>query len=284
MIIDSGTPCNRFQSKSQNLLGYDSVDPTTIREQAMVDVSAYGTVRWQQGSADQVKLDNSKIVVGVKDDEQDTKWVQGRKLIIATGVQDLLPDDIQGVDGCWGKTVIHCPYCHGYEFANKRTALLHMKPSVVLTMAPILKQFSNDLFVVGRLAGVDDPSSFSKEDLASFDNNGIKLINNNVISIRHTNGVLDTLILEDKTELPVDVAYLRPPFQHRFPLHEISALELNGKGYVAVDTETQKTSVPNIYACGDCTDPNRSLSIALASGTRAAKMLNYELSMDDWVQ
>jgi thioredoxin reductase len=275
LVIDSGTPCNQFQSRSHNLLGYDGVDPSRIREQFLMNVSAYPTVQWLPGTVAQVQMDDdASIDIGVTDEGQGTIWVQGQKLVIATGVEDMLPNHINGVLECWGKTVIHCPYCHGYEFANARTALLHMTPSTLMTMAPILKKFTNELFVVGR--------SSERGELASLEKNGIELINKNVVSIRQTNGVLDTLILDDDTELAMDVAYLRPPFQHRFPLKEIPSLHLDDKGYIPVDTETQKTSIPNVYACGDCTDPNRSLSIAMASGTRAAKMLNYELSMEDW--
>jgi thioredoxin reductase len=275
LVIDSGTPCNQSQSRSHNLLGYDGVDPSRIREQFLMNVSAYPTVQWLPGTVAQVQMDDdASIDIGVTDEGQGTIWVQGQKLVIATGVEDMLPNHINGVLECWGKTVIHCPYCHGYEFANARTALLHMTPSTLMTMAPILKKFTNELFVVGR--------SSERGELASLEKNGIELINKNVVSIRQTNGVLDTLILDDDTELAMDVAYLRPPFQHRFPLKEIPSLHLDDKGYIPVDTETQKTSIPNVYACGDCTDPNRSLSIAMASGTRAAKMLNYELSMEDW--
>jgi len=210
-----------------------------------------------------------------------------RKLVIATGVQDLLPENLMGVHECWGKSVIHCPYCHGYEFANKRTALIRMKSSTVLTMAPILTKFTGDLCVIGRYD--DESDSFTTEQTDLFKMHGIHIINHDVASINHKNGILSALILENGQDIPMDCAYLRPPCRQRIPLsHLLSMVSattdlINEKGYIQVDKETQKTCIPNIYACGDCTDPNRSLSIALASGTRAAKMVNYELAIEDWL-
>jgi thioredoxin reductase len=76
--------------------------------------------------------------------------------------------------------------------------------------------------------------------------------------------------------------YIRPEWQQRLPrIKNSKPFELDDNGFLRVDGD-QKTSVDGIMACGDCTTPNRSLSTAIAGGTRAAKMLNYELSKEDW--
>eukprot|EP00980_Cylindrotheca_fusiformis_P015720 scaffold4531_cov103-Cylindrotheca_fusiformis.AAC.14 len=277
LIVDAGEPCNRPADHSHNLLGFDGVPPMTIRERGIADVSAYPTAQWKIGTASEFKSNDSTISIAIKEENKvDTQWVEGRKLIIATGLKDILPDGISGLRECWGTSVIHCPYCHGYEYANKRTALFNMEPSAVLHMAPMLWNLSKELFVVCPL----DSSPFSEEELATFEKNGVILVDGKVKSIKHTDGMLEALVLEDKTELAMDVAYIRQSFEHRFP--SIPGLDIHEMGFIDVDRQTQKTSVPNVYACGDCTDFQRSLSIVLASGMRAATAVNYELSMEEW--
>lgn len=282
LIIDSDSPCNRFQGDSHNLLGFDGVAPAKVREQAIANVMAYPTVQWKPGTVTKVRteddssrIDRIDIGVNVKDNE-DISWVQGRKLIIATGAKDLLPEEIKGVRECWGKSIIHCPYCHGYEFASKRTVILNMEPSGAIAMAPLLRNLTNKLFVVG------EKKAYTEEELASLETNGVEFIDQRIVSIKQSNGDVETLKFDDNTELAVDVAYLRPGFAQRFPVDEMPALKLNGNGYIDVHSFTQKTSVPNVYACGDCTTPMRALSIAMAAGTAAGAMLNHELSMNDW--
>jgi thioredoxin reductase len=297
LVIDNGTPCNRFQENSHNLLGSDGINPATIRERSILDVSAYPTVHFLQGTVTQIKIEDDNdeeekeiiLVETVENGSDEIHLSESRKLVIATGVQDFLPDNLPGLQECWGKTVIHCPYCHGYEFAHQRTALLQMKTSTVLTMAPILTKFTDDLYVIGRYDCREEASEdcFTPEQIQQFQRHGIIFINNEAISIDHTDGILNTIKLDNGVQLPMDCAYLRPPCQQRVPLDLFLSRTserhfLNEKGYIQVNVETQETCVPNIYACGDCTDPNRSVSIALAAGTRAAKMLNYELSMEDW--
>eukprot|EP00980_Cylindrotheca_fusiformis_P002723 scaffold628_cov91-Cylindrotheca_fusiformis.AAC.9 len=277
LIVDAGEPCNQPADHSHNLLGFDGVPPMTIRERGIADVSAYPTAQWKTGTASEFKSNDSTISVGIKEENNDgTQWVEGRKLILATGLKDILPDGISGLRECWGKSVIHCPYCHGYEYANKRTAIFNMEPSAVLHMAPMLRNLSQEVFIVCPL----DSSPFSEDQLATFEKNGVVLVDGKVESIKHTDGMLEALVLEDKTELAMDVAYIRPSFEHRSP--PIPGLDMNEMGFIGVDMQTQKTSIPNVYACGDCTDFNRSLSIVLASGLRAGATINYELSMEDW--
>ena len=84
--------------------------------------------------------------------------------------------------------------------------------------------------------------------------------------------------------VPLDALYIRPPFEQQFPplrLLQHGCLELDDDGYIRVD-DNQRTSIDGVMACGDCTTPNRSLSVAMAGGTKSAKWINYQLSVEDW--
>lgn len=109
------------------------------------------------------------------------------------------------------------------------------------------------------------------------------------MEVKHSDGLIESVVFQDGTEESMNALYIRPPFQHNFSVDQLQLLHprqdglpVNEAGYIIVDPKTQKTPIDGVMACGDCTTPNRALSIAIASGTKAAKMLNYELSLEDW--
>lgn len=229
------------------------------------------------------------------DDDDDglgpTQVVSSRSLILATGVTDLLPDSVPGLSDCWGKSVLHCPYCHGYEFRGRRTALW-MSVGQLWQMAPIVRTFtSNGLCVVGwneisNDSQKDGEGNYDADVLRrQLELHDIAVFEESIAEIKHRGGVMTSVVLRDDTELPMDALYIRPPMRQNIPDFRLSGrgrLVMDDRGYIQVDPDTQKTSIEGVMACGDCTTPNRALSIAVASGTKAAKMLNYELSMEDW--
>jgi thioredoxin reductase len=288
LVVDGGQPCNRHQVKSHNLLGMDGVSPAQIAQMARANVEQYETIQfWDGAEVQKVTTRNENFAVTVSrtqhlsDSDDAPQVVTCRKLILATGMADILPP-IPGLQECWGKTVIHCPYCHGYEFRHKSTALW-MPAKQLWQMAPIVRTITNDLSVVGwsEYEGEHDIDDLWQQ----LTSRNITVYNDPVVEIHHDQGIMTSLRLQDGTDLPVDALYIRPSMQQNFQLHRIQLeqeLLLDDKGFIQVDADTQKTSIEGIMGCGDCTTPNRALSIAIASGTRAAKMLNYELSMEDW--
>src|SRR5688572_21015675 len=119
LIIDSGEPCNRQTPHSHNFLTHDGRPPGEIAKLARQQVQLYNTIRFLQGVA----------ALGIKTEggfeiTQDSGEIFGaKKLIFATGIRDIMPD-IDGFKSSWGISVLHCPYCHGYEVRNQRTGIL----------------------------------------------------------------------------------------------------------------------------------------------------------------
>src|SRR5690606_1025740 len=111
LIIDNGLPCNRQTPQSHNFLTQDGQSPSVIREFAKAQVLAYPTVQWLDDTA----VKGEKVQDGFLINTASGQSVMTKKLIVATGIKDMLPD-IKGFADCWGISVVHCPYCHGYEF------------------------------------------------------------------------------------------------------------------------------------------------------------------------
>jgi thioredoxin reductase len=339
LVVDANQPCNRFSTiSSHNLLGWDGVSPSEIIQRSRDNIAQYPTVQiWDQSvvqqqiisvtqqqheeDEDDNKNNNNnnksfRFVVTIlrqKEEQGSEKFVVfTRSLILATGVTDIVPKSILGLSDCWGKSVLHCPYCHGYEFRNQRTALW-MNTKQLCQMAPILRVMTNDLCVVGKSRWYNDSTNNNnnnnKEERLlweQLDSHNITVYEEDIVEIKHVDGKMTFIVLQNGIVLPMEALYIRPPMQQTFlPLiiqlshnnyylqtkeqqsqqqsqQQQEELVMDDMGYIQVDLDTQKTSIEGIMACGDCTTPNRALSIAIASGTKAAKMLNYELSRTDW--
>ena len=118
LVIDGGKPCNRFTPHSQNFLTHDGRKPAEISAIAKEQVLQYKTVEFLEDVALNAEKTEQGFTV-----ETDRGTFQSKRLILAAGLRDILPD-IPGIAECWGKSVIHCPYCHGYEFHSQKTGIL----------------------------------------------------------------------------------------------------------------------------------------------------------------
>src|SRR5690348_8645980 len=119
LIIDNGLPCNRQTPHSHNFITQDGKTPTEIATLAREQVSQYNTIKFRSGAVHKALKKGNTFEVITKTDE----LFYSKKLIIATGLRDIMPD-INGFEECWGISVIHCPYCHGYEVRNEKTGIL----------------------------------------------------------------------------------------------------------------------------------------------------------------
>jgi len=119
LIIDDGKPCNRQSPFSHNFLTNDGKTPMEIAALANLQVRGYDTVEFFNGLATSgIKTENGFEILVASGETFATK-----KLIFATGIRDILPE-IDGLAECWGISVLHCPYCHGYEVRNEKTGVL----------------------------------------------------------------------------------------------------------------------------------------------------------------
>ncbi len=118
LIIDSGKPCNEQTPHSHNFLTHDGETPRSIASKAKEEVSKYETVHFHSGLAVRGEKTDSGFEITTEAGESFT----AKKLIFATGVRDIMPE-IDGISECWGISVIHCPYCHGYEVRGEKTGL-----------------------------------------------------------------------------------------------------------------------------------------------------------------
>lgn len=257
LVIDANEPCNAQVPHAHNLLTRDGEPPHEIRAKARADVAKYPTVHWHDGRATQASGTDGAFVVRT----DDGRAHHGRKLLLALGVRDQLPA-IPGLTECWGISAAACPFCHGYEVADAPIAMLGNGPEVGAHV-PLFRQWSRDLRLLTNGAATITP-----EQRAQLGELGISIDETAVSHLEHVDGVLHALHFSDGRRLPLSALFLRPTSVAPMMFAEALGCTVLSTGLLQVDP-MQRTTVPGVFASGDCTSPMRSLSAAIAGGTMA---------------
>lgn len=265
LIIDSGKPCNIQTPHSHNFITQDGKTPKEISTVARLQIENYKTVKFYSGLATSgAKVDNG---FEIKTDSGDC--FTGKKLIFATGLRDLMPD-IDGFAECWGKTVIHCAFCLGYESKNKKAGVIG-NGDYAFKISKLTKNWTKDvtLYTNGK-------STLTDDQLKKLTKHNIDVIETEVDRFEHTNGYVEAIVFKDGSKTPIQAIYTKAHFVQHCDIPKQLGCEFTELGLITVD-EFQKTTVPGIWACGDNASTMRSVSNAVAKGTLSAVMVTEEL-------
>lgn len=266
LIIDSGLPCNRQTPQSHNFMTQDGEKPNVIAEKAKAQVLEYHTVKFLSDLA----------VSGMKNDQgfeistQTGKTFSAKKLIFATGVKDIMPN-IRGFSECWGISVIHCPYCHGYEVKNEKTGIL-ANGSFAYHYAQLIRNWTKNLTIF-----TNGKAELTLEQTDKIKAHNIAIVEKKITSLKHLKGAVQEIVFEDNSTFGLTAIYSRPDFEQHCKIPESLGCDLTEQGLIKVDA-LQKTTVDNIFACGDNASPFRAVSYAVSTGTIASAVLNNEMA------
>ena len=270
LIIDSGKPCNRYTPYSHNFITQDGKPPGEIAALARQQIEKYSTVKFFKGSAlkSEKEGDLFRVATG------SNAIFSAQKLIFATGIRDLMAD-IDGFEECWGKSVIHCPYCHGYEVRNKPTGILG-NGEYAFEFAALISNWTNDLTVF-----TNGKSTLTDDETRKLTGHKITIVEDEVERFQHSKGYLQKISFKNGSSAEIKALYARPNFTQQCDLPEKLGCELTGEGYIKIDS-SQRTTIPGIFACGDNTTRMRTVANAVAMGTTAGMMVNKEWTMENF--
>ncbi|MDR6369270.1 thioredoxin reductase [Chryseobacterium bernardetii] len=270
LIIDNGKPCNRQTPHSHNFVTHDGKTPSEIAQLAKKDVEKYNTVQFYNGTV----VKTQKTTEGFEIETSSGEKFNAKRLILASGVKDIMPD-IPGFAECWGISVIHCPYCHGYEVKNEVTGILSNGDMAYEFSKLIFNLTKNlTLFTNGKAA-------LTEEQLEKLKQNKIILNEDEIESIQHKNGSIQKIIFKNGKEIPLQALYAKIPFEQNLNVSDDLGCELTEQGFIKVDM-MQKTTVPGVFACGDNVTMMRSVANAVAQGNFAGAVVNKELSDEEF--
>jgi thioredoxin reductase len=270
LIIDSGKPCNAQTPHSHNFITQDGQTPKEISTRARQQVEKYKTVEFYDGLA----IRGTKTDNGFEITTQSGDNFKAKKLIFATGIGDIMPD-IQGLAACWGISIIHCPYCHGYEVRNEKTGIFG-NGDYGFDFSRMIANWTKDLtlFTNGK-------STLTKEQTEKLEKHNIRIVEAGIERFEHRNGYVENIIFKDNTKAPIKAIYTKLPFVQHSDIPSKLGCELTEQGYIKVDM-LQKTTIHGVFACGDNTTPMRSVSNAVAMGTLSGAAVNREIIEEEF--
>jgi thioredoxin reductase len=259
LVIDAGLPRNRFADAAYGVLGHDGKAPAAIMHEAMRQLTAYPTVEILRGEALNAVAHPDGFTVTVSDGRS----VRARRLVLATGVVDTLPD-LPGLKERWGATVLHCPYCHGYEVRDRPLGVLANHPMAAHQAAMIPDWGPTTLFTQGRF----EPDA---EQLARLAARGVTIEREPVVALLGDAPDLDAVQLADGRVVTVNALFVAPSTRMASPLARRlgCAFDDGMLGPMIRVDDWKATTVPGVYAAGDAARAMHNATLASADGVMA---------------
>jgi thioredoxin reductase len=262
IVIDAGTPRNAPAAEMHGFLSRDGTPPADLLQAGRVEICRYG-----------VELVLDRVVdatPGFTLTLADGRTVDARHVLLATGAADQLPSEIKGARERWGRDVLHCPYCHGWEVRDQPLGVLGTGPGSV-EHAHLLRQWSGDVAFFTHTATVAD------SERATLHARGISVIDGTVERLLIDNDHLQAVQLADGRAVARAALFIRPTL--RPGLDNPAALlgcELADDLLVRTDANG-RTSVPGVWAAGNATNPRAQVITAAGEGSAVAIAINTEL-------
>lgn len=266
-ILDTGAPRNRFAAHSHGFLTQDGSEPGTMLATARSQVAAYPTATFVEGEAVSAATTPDGFSVKLATGEA----LEGTRLVLAFGISDELPA-IPGLAERWGRSVLHCPYCHGYEFSGQRLGVLHVSPMSIHQAMLIAEWGPTTLY----LNGDRQPDDASASQLQM---RGVTIEPAPVRALHGEGARLAALELADGRMSGVDALYLGPRTRLNSEIARQLGCEVDeGRfGNIIRTDDSRMTTVAGVYAAGDITRDAHNVTWASADGVTAGMALHRSL-------
>ncbi|MET3528387.1 NAD(P)/FAD-dependent oxidoreductase [Phenylobacterium koreense] len=265
-VVDAGAPRNRFAAQSHGFFAQDGSSPRAMLAAARAQVAAYPTVSLVDGEAVAARAQDDGFLVELADG----RTLEGARLVLAFGLADELPP-LPGLAERWGASVIHCPYCHGFEVADRRLGVLNLSPMSVHQAALIAEWGPTTFYLDG---GELDPAAAA--DLAA---RGVRIESAKVEALHGEGLGLSAIALADGRSDPLDALFIGPRNHLGSPIAEQLGCDMDqGPLGAIVKTDAWKmTTVPGVYAAGDISRGAHSVTWASADGVTAGVAVHRSL-------
>jgi thioredoxin reductase len=263
-VVDAGQGRNAPASHAHNVFTRDGTPPSELRRIGRAQAEGYGA-RFIDTNATDAVASGDHVELQLADGGR----VTAKRMILATGVIDVLPD-ISGIRQAWGRTAVNCPYCHGHELRDRPTVVLG-KGESGFDLARLLLGWTRNITLIS-----DGSAELSKEQRDILSARGIATREDRVQSIEVDGTDVRAVLFASGELLPCGAVYLRPPQQLRGPLPEALRLEMTEHQLIRTD-DMGRTSVPSVFACGDAVTPKQMVQLAAATGVQVGAVVNHEL-------
>lgn len=274
LLIDAGAQSNLAAHGIGGLLGHDGRQPAELYAAGRGELASYG-VQVRTGEVVEIERLDDVFTVRLRDGANES----ARRVLLATGME-YRPPRLPGLDQLWGRSVFHCPFCHGWEARDQPLAVLARGERAVHS-ALLLRVWSDDIVLL-----TDGPADLGADDRARLAGAGVSVDERPVAALDGCGGELSAVVFADGTRVPRRGLLVATTMRQRSRLAEQLGVALTGPGLVAEDPvgvdPLCRTSVPGVFAAGDLTAEMPQVAAAIAAGSRAAAAVVQSLAADDY--
>jgi thioredoxin reductase len=270
LLVDAGRPRNRFAHASHGFLGQDGVAAAEIMREGLRQLSAYPSVDFFHGQADAARAEDQGFRIGLSDGCE----VLTRRLVLATGVSDELP--LPSMVPRWGVSVLHCPYCHGYEVRDRPIAVIANHPAAA-HQGVMLPDWGPTTYFT---QGVFEPTP---EEAAQLIARGVTIERTPVVELLGEGQATRALRLADGREVVAEAVFTAPKTRVTSPLAEqLGCAFAEGMTGLHIQVDAmQQTTVANVFAAGDAAQPMHNATLASAAGVMAGVAAHRSLIAEE---
>jgi thioredoxin reductase len=269
VVCDAGKPRNRVARALHGFLGHDGIEPVALLRAAREQLQQYDTVSIR----DTEVTDARQVAHGFEVTLADGARLGARKLLLATGVIDHLPD-ILGFEALYGRSVHHCPYCDAWEHRDEPLAAYGRGEDVVSLVRALL-QWSRDVIVC-----TDGPGGLSIDERRELERYRVPVREEPIALLEGEDGMLRRIVFTQGAPLPRQAMFFHHGQHTRLQLATRLGCTFSEQGFIESDDQ-QMTCVPGVYVAGDAVRDVQLVIIAAAEGVRAAFTINKALIRDD---
>ncbi len=267
LIIDNGKPRNEPSPVAHSLYTRDGQDPMALLKMGKEQLTPYKTISFENGFVREARKTRGGFEV-----EHNGQTLTTKIVILATGLKDQMPD-VPGFKELWGKKVLHCPFCHGFEAMGLKIGYVG-KPGAVANANTMYGHWYDDLIMI------TNDQEFTPEDVQACKTSKVPLLEGKILSLSDTENGL--AVITDKVEISLGRLYWELPLKRNSELAEKLGCELEpeqapGKGRLVKVNENYQTTVDGVYAIGDLSESFTQVVSAMYSGAKAAFSLNQQL-------
>lgn len=274
VLIDAGEQSNLAAHGIGGLLGHDGRSPGELYALGRGELASYG-VQVRTGEVVEIERLDGDFLVRLADGTSE----RARRLLLATGMA-YLPAELPGLDELWGRSVFHCPFCHGWEVRDQPLAVLARGDRAVHSTL-LLRGWSDDIVLL-----TDGPANLGADDRARLMAAGVSIDERPVVALDGHNGELSAVVFADGSRLARRGLLVATTMRQRDRLARQLGLDAAPAGVVAEDPvwvdPMCRTSIPGVFAAGDLTVAMPQVASAIAAGARAAAAVVQSLASDDY--
>ncbi|MBB1034926.1 NAD(P)/FAD-dependent oxidoreductase [Dietzia sp. CQ4] len=286
LVVDAGEPRNRFAAHMHGVLGHEGMDPLELLRRGREELREYDvtvrtgsvTVVRDSGVDSGVDIGGNDVAgAGLTVEFADAAPATARALVVASGQTDELPD-IPGLQEFWGTSVLHCPYCHGWEVRGRRIAVLGTT-AMSAHQAQLVRQWTDDLVFLTAGSGAPDADVATRLRAR-----GVRLEATPVDRVLTENGRLSGVRLGDGREIALDAIFAAPtarPHDRFLDGLDLERTTTPMGTALAVD-QFGATTHPRIWAAGNVANPGATVPVSMAAGSMAGGMVNMMLVNEDF--